>query len=138
MTEKPDMPETLYSLGKAASLSGDAQTAEKVWTRVIELEKETSLASAGAFRTGGSLSEARQGPANATRNARVSASSEHDWASPFLNRFRHEAISYNSYRNRHCPQAPDPSARPNAPALLAAREGELLATSYFHVVHGAA
>jgi len=46
---KPDMPETLYSLGKAASLSGDAQTAEKVWTRVIELEKETSLAAQAHF-----------------------------------------------------------------------------------------
>lgn len=50
---KPDMPETLYSLGKAASLSGDAQTAEKVWTRVIELEKETSLAAQAHFGLAG-------------------------------------------------------------------------------------
>src|SRR5438445_4258983 len=49
----PDMPETLYSLGKAASLSGDAQTAEKVWTRVIELEKETSLAAQAHFGLAG-------------------------------------------------------------------------------------
>ncbi|MCU1240569.1 MAG: hypothetical protein JWO71_1295 [Candidatus Acidoferrum typicum] len=50
---KPDMPETLYSLGKAASLSGDAETAEKVWTRVIELEKETSLAAQAHFGLAG-------------------------------------------------------------------------------------
>ena len=50
---KPDMPETLYSLGKAASLSGDAQTAEKAWTRVIELEKETSLAAQAHFGLAG-------------------------------------------------------------------------------------
>jgi tetratricopeptide (TPR) repeat protein len=62
---KPDMPETLYSLGKAASLSGDAQTAEKVWTRVIELEKETSLAAqahfglAGIYRKQGKAQQAQ-------------------------------------------------------------------------------
>jgi tetratricopeptide (TPR) repeat protein len=46
---KPDMPETLYSLGKAASLDGDAATAEKAWTKVIDLEKETSLAAQSHF-----------------------------------------------------------------------------------------
>jgi tetratricopeptide (TPR) repeat protein len=46
---KPDMPETLYALGKAASLAGDAQPAEKAWTRVIELEKGTSLAAQAHF-----------------------------------------------------------------------------------------
>ena len=62
---KPDMPETLYSLGKAASLSGDAQTAEKAWTRVIELEKETSLAAkahfglAGLYRKQGKVQQTR-------------------------------------------------------------------------------
>jgi tetratricopeptide (TPR) repeat protein len=62
---KPDMPETLYSLGKAASLSGDAQTAEKVWTRVIEIEKETSLAAqahfglAGLYRKQGKAQQAQ-------------------------------------------------------------------------------
>ena len=50
---KPDMPETLYSLGKAASLSGDARTAENVWTKVIELEKETSLAAQAHFGLAG-------------------------------------------------------------------------------------
>ncbi len=40
---KPDMPETLYSLGKAASLDGDAALAEKAWLRLIEIEKADAL-----------------------------------------------------------------------------------------------
>lgn len=44
-----DMPETLYSLGKAASLDGDNATAEKSWIRVIQLEKDTSLAAQAHF-----------------------------------------------------------------------------------------
>ena len=62
----PDMPETLYSLGKAASLDGDAPTAEKAWTRVIELEKETSLAAqahfglAGLYRKQGKTTQAQR------------------------------------------------------------------------------
>jgi tetratricopeptide (TPR) repeat protein len=39
----PDMPETLYSLGKAASLEGDTTTAEKVWTKLLSIEKQSSL-----------------------------------------------------------------------------------------------
>lgn len=46
---KPDMPETLYSLGKAASLDGNPAAAERAWTRVIALEKETSLAAQAHF-----------------------------------------------------------------------------------------
>jgi tetratricopeptide (TPR) repeat protein len=46
---RPDMPETLYSLGKAASLEGDTATAEKAWERVVELEKDTSLAAQAHF-----------------------------------------------------------------------------------------
>src|SRR2546425_10410777 len=46
---KPDMPETLYSLGKAASLDSNLAAAEKAWTRVIELEKESSLAAQAHF-----------------------------------------------------------------------------------------
>ena len=42
----------------------------------------------------------------------------------------HRAISYNSCRNRHCPKC-QTQARER---WLAARERELLATSYFHVV----
>jgi tetratricopeptide (TPR) repeat protein len=63
---KPEMPETLYSLGKAASLAGDTAAAEKAWVRVIELEKETSLAAqahfglAGLYRKQGKIAEAQQ------------------------------------------------------------------------------
>jgi tetratricopeptide (TPR) repeat protein len=45
----PDMPETLYSLGKAASLEGDTAAAEKEWTKLLSLEKETSLAAQAHF-----------------------------------------------------------------------------------------
>jgi tetratricopeptide (TPR) repeat protein len=45
----PDMPETLYSLGKAASLDGDAAAAEKAWTKLLSLEKESSLAAQAHF-----------------------------------------------------------------------------------------
>jgi tetratricopeptide (TPR) repeat protein len=63
---KPDMPETLYTLGKAAWLNGDAPTAERAWTRVIELEKGTSLAAqahfglAGLYRKQGKTSQAQR------------------------------------------------------------------------------
>ncbi len=63
---QPDMPETLYSLGKAASLDGDLPLAEKSWTRVIALEKETSLAAqahfglASLYRRQGKTSEAQR------------------------------------------------------------------------------
>jgi len=64
-TLKPEMPETLYSLGKAASLNGDPAAAEKAWLRVIELEKETSLAAqahfglAGIYRKQGKAAQAQ-------------------------------------------------------------------------------
>jgi tetratricopeptide (TPR) repeat protein len=45
----PDMPETLYSLGKAASLEGDTTTAEKVWTKLLSIEKQSSLAAQAHF-----------------------------------------------------------------------------------------
>jgi len=45
----PDMPETLYSLGKAAALEGDAAAAEKDWTRLLSIEKESSLAAQAHF-----------------------------------------------------------------------------------------
>ena len=63
---QPDMPETLYSLGKAASLDADLPLAEKSWTRVIALEKETSLAAqahfglASIYRKQGKSSEAQR------------------------------------------------------------------------------
>ncbi len=40
---RPDMPETLYALGKAAAIS-DPDVAEHALERVIELEKDTPLA----------------------------------------------------------------------------------------------
>lgn len=40
---RPDMPETLYALGKAAA-SSDPTSAEKALGRLIELERDTSLA----------------------------------------------------------------------------------------------
>jgi tetratricopeptide (TPR) repeat protein len=49
----PDMPETLYSLGKAASLEGDAAAAEKEWTKLLAIEKESSLAAQAHFGLAG-------------------------------------------------------------------------------------
>jgi tetratricopeptide (TPR) repeat protein len=46
---KPEMPETLYSLGKATALDGDAVNAEKAWTKLLAIEKETSLAAQTHF-----------------------------------------------------------------------------------------
>jgi tetratricopeptide (TPR) repeat protein len=62
---KPEMPETLYSLGKAASLDGDSATAERAWLRVVDLEKNTSLAAqshfglAGLYRKAGKPTQAQ-------------------------------------------------------------------------------
>lgn len=62
---KPEMPETLYSLGKAASLDGDNGTAEQSWLKVVELEKDTSLAAqshfglAGLYRRQGKTAQAQ-------------------------------------------------------------------------------
>jgi tetratricopeptide (TPR) repeat protein len=59
-----DMPETLYSLGKAAALEGDAASAERAWTKLLTIEKSTSLAAqthfalAGLYRKQGKMSEA--------------------------------------------------------------------------------
>jgi tetratricopeptide (TPR) repeat protein len=49
----PDMPETLYSLGKAASLEGDTTAAEKEWTKLLTIEKETPLAGQAHFALAG-------------------------------------------------------------------------------------
>ena len=61
----PDMPETLYALGKAASLEGDNPAAEKAWTKLLSIEKESSLAAqahfglAGIYRKQGKTAEAK-------------------------------------------------------------------------------
>jgi tetratricopeptide (TPR) repeat protein len=62
---KGEMPETLYSLGKAASLVGESVAAERAWLKVIELEKNTSLAAqahfglAGLYRKEGKTAQAQ-------------------------------------------------------------------------------
>jgi len=62
----PDMPETLYSLGKAASLDGDPGAAAKAWTKLLSIEKETSLAAqthfalAGLYRKQGKTAESQR------------------------------------------------------------------------------
>jgi tetratricopeptide (TPR) repeat protein len=62
---KPEMPETLYSLGKAASLDADPVAAERAWTKVLEIEKQTSLAAqahfglAGLYRKQGKTAQAQ-------------------------------------------------------------------------------
>jgi tetratricopeptide (TPR) repeat protein len=61
---KHDMPETLYMLGKAASLDGDDALAQKSWLHVLSLEKDTPLAAqthfglAGIYRKEGKTAEA--------------------------------------------------------------------------------
>jgi tetratricopeptide (TPR) repeat protein len=45
----PNMPETLYSVGKAASLDGDSAAAEKAWTKLLSIEKQSSLAAQAHF-----------------------------------------------------------------------------------------
>jgi tetratricopeptide (TPR) repeat protein len=62
----PEMPETLYSLGKAASLEGDAAAAEKAWTKLLSIEKQSSLAAqahfglAALYRKQGKTAEAQR------------------------------------------------------------------------------
>lgn len=63
----------------------------------------------------------------AIQNCRTAALGGHIDACP---RCGHRAISYNSCRNRHCPKC-QAQARQR---WVAARERELLPTSYFHVV----
>ena len=61
----PDMPETLYAMGKAASLEGDNAAAEKTWTKLLSVEKESPLAAqahfglAGLYRKQGKTAQAQ-------------------------------------------------------------------------------
>jgi len=63
---QPDMPETLYSLGKAAALAGDSAVAEKAWTKLLLIEKQSALAAqthfalAGLYRKQGKTAEAER------------------------------------------------------------------------------
>ena len=60
------MPETLFALGKAASLTGDGTRAEKSWTQVLTIEKESPLAAqthfelAGLYRKAGKAADAER------------------------------------------------------------------------------
>ena len=49
----PDMPETLYALGKADSLVGNPAAAEKAWKHLIEIEKTGTLAAQAHFGLAG-------------------------------------------------------------------------------------
>ena len=63
---QPDMPETLYSLGKAAALASDSAAAEKAWTRLLAIEKQSPLAAqthfalAGLYRKQGRSADAER------------------------------------------------------------------------------
>jgi tetratricopeptide (TPR) repeat protein len=62
----PEMPETLYSLGKAASLDGDSAAAERAWTKLLSIEKQSPLAAqahfglAGLYRKQGKTADAQR------------------------------------------------------------------------------
>ena len=63
---QPDMPETLYSSGKAAALAGDSAAAEKAWTKLLAIEKQSPLAAqthfalAGLYRKQGKSADAER------------------------------------------------------------------------------
>ena len=63
---QPDMPETLYSLGKAAALASDSAAAEKAWTKLLAIEKQSPLAAqthfalAGLYRKQGKSADAER------------------------------------------------------------------------------
>ena len=60
------MPETLYQLGKAASMDGDDATAQKCWQHLLTLERNTPLAAqahfglAGIYRKQGKSADANR------------------------------------------------------------------------------
>ena len=63
---RPQMPETLYALGKAASLEGDSAKAERSWIQLLAIEKDTQLAAqthfglAGLYRKEGRVKDAER------------------------------------------------------------------------------
>jgi tetratricopeptide (TPR) repeat protein len=46
---RPQMPEVLYSLGKASFLDSDQVAAEKAWLELLSLEKNSDLAAQTHF-----------------------------------------------------------------------------------------
>jgi tetratricopeptide (TPR) repeat protein len=63
---QPGMPETLYSLGKTALLQNEPNVAEAAWTRLLTIEKDSTLAAqahfglAGIYRKQGKTAEAER------------------------------------------------------------------------------
>lgn len=63
---QPDMPETLYSLGKASAQAGESAAAEKSWTKLLSIEKDSPLAAqthfalAGLYRKQGKTADAER------------------------------------------------------------------------------
>ena len=72
----PDMPETLYSLGKAAALAGDSAAAEKAWTKLLSIEKAELAGGADAFRPGRPLSQTGKNGRSRARNPGVPETAE--------------------------------------------------------------
>jgi tetratricopeptide (TPR) repeat protein len=50
---QPQMPETLYALGKASSLDGAPAAAEQAWKNLLNIEKEGTLAAQAHFGLAG-------------------------------------------------------------------------------------
>ena len=46
---QPQMPETLYAMGKAASLDNNLSAAEKAWIDLLQVEKDSPLAAQAHF-----------------------------------------------------------------------------------------
>jgi tetratricopeptide (TPR) repeat protein len=63
---RPGVPETLFLVGRTASLEGDAAAAEKAWVELLGIEKETPLAGqahfglAGIYRQRGNAAKAAE------------------------------------------------------------------------------
>jgi len=78
----PQMPETLYALGKAEALEGDSAAAEKAWTTLLSIEKDGSLAAqahfglAGLYRKQGKAKEAEAELQESQRLKNSSSSAE--------------------------------------------------------------
>jgi tetratricopeptide (TPR) repeat protein len=63
---RPHMPEVLYALGKAAASQGDTHAAERAWTELVSIEKDTAFAGqahfglANLYRKQGKTAEAQR------------------------------------------------------------------------------
>ena len=73
---QPDMPETLYSLGKAAALAGDSATAEKVLDQTALDREAESTGGTDALRSRRPLSQAGKDRRSGTRDPGISKATE--------------------------------------------------------------